>query len=149
MDLRYYESQPNVPYAGLTDYYMKIQGVRMDVTQNGDGSLSVKNPKPNAVGATVDLSKGTISSENYSLFTSISFDGAESDPMIPIVKEGDGETLAKASPSVIDFGKYGIKGHADDSDEISGCPYRPSPTCSTAAPTITRTISATPSIPAT
>ncbi len=56
MDLRYYESQPNVPYAGLTDYYMKIQGVRMDVTQNGDGSFSVKNPKPNAVGATVDLS---------------------------------------------------------------------------------------------
>lgn len=113
--VRFYEDAPDIPFVDITDYYQKLQKESIKVSHEGDGVFKLDNTKKKAGTASLDTVKGTLTSDDYTKFISITNVNSSSsdDDGIPFLKSKGKEVLENAQQTVVDLAGYGVKIHTD------------------------------------
>lgn len=117
--VRFYEDQPNVPYFGLKAYSELIGNNPLTCTKDGDGRLVFVGTQ--GMQALFDPDACTLTTDDWMAFHSpaLPYEGkpvSMKDSACDFIRIKDVTFEGESQPTVLDFGKYGLKAYLEDND---------------------------------
>lgn len=117
--VRFYNDQPNVPYFGLRAYSEFVGNNPLTCETDKDGRLVFTNTQ--GMQALFDPASCTLTTEDWMAFHSpaLPYEGkpiSMKDSFCAFIRVTDVTFEGEPQPTVLDFGKYGLKAYPEDND---------------------------------